>query len=68
MVIFFVFIEKRTINNTTIDLNALSPNCGVQFNQPLFIIKKKHIQHVKDYITTIEGNTLKFKTKSNKYY
>ena len=69
MVIFilFVFIEKWTINNTTIELNALSPNCGVHFNQPLYIIKKENIQHVKDYITTMEGNTLKFKTKSNKY-
>lgn len=61
-------MEKWTINNSTIEVNALSPNYGVHFNQTLYIIKKEHIQRVKDYITTIEGNTLKFKAKSNKYY
>lgn len=63
MVIFilFVFIEKWTINNTTIELNALSPNCGVHFNQPLYIIKKENIQHVKDYITSHNNGRKHFK-------
>lgn len=26
---------------------------------PYTLLKKEHIQHVKDYITPIEGNTLK---------